>query len=322
MGRPRQPGAVLVFLVFFLIFPLNSPLFQAQNASPAREEASMAEKAISIFVPAAGISVDFGVPKRFTPSGSPYLGSGAQIQPRTPEVPAAGEGIVLFSQGGSLLSSGFPRSRDNFIALAHDGGFVSLYSSPSLALSARLKKKGVARDEIVGTIEGARGGQEDNYYRRVIDNSSKLVVNPALFSPGMIDRAAPRIEEVSLIKEGFRLKAEPERRILQRLAQGDYKLAIRLNDPSYAGGVVSGLFRIKVVLDGQVAADRKLDSARNLDEGLGFLGFSAPSSLLADRDMRFLLDGHFLARGNHSLELTVYDFNGNAGTLVWRFIVE
>jgi len=38
--------------------------------------------------------------------------------------------------------------------------------------------------------------------------------------------------------------------------------------------------------------------------------------------MRFLLDGHFLARGNHSLELTVYDFNGNAGTLVWRFIVE
>jgi hypothetical protein len=180
----------------------------------------------------------------------------------------------------------------------------------------------VARDEIVGTIEGARGGQEDNYYLRVIDNSSKLVVNPALFSPGMIDRAAPRIEEVSLIKEGFRLKAEPERRILQRLAQGDYKLAIRLNDPSYAGGVVSGLFRIKVVLDGQVAADRKLDSARNLDEGLGFLGFSAPSSLLADRDMRFLLDGHFLARGNHSLELTVYDFNGNAGTLVWRFIVE
>ena len=144
---------------------------------------------------------------------------------------------MLFSQGGSLLSSGFPRSRDNFIALAHDGGFVSLYSSPSLALSARLKKNGVARDEIVGTIEGARGGQEDNYYLRVIDNSSKLVVNHALFSPGMIDRAAPRIEEVSLIKEGFRLKAEPERRILQRLAQGDYKLAIRLNDPSYAGGV-------------------------------------------------------------------------------------
>ncbi len=99
MGRPRQPGAVLVFLVFFLIFPLNSPLFQAQNASPAREEASMAEKAISIFVPAAGISVDFGVPKRFTPSGSPYLGSGAQIQPEPRSARGGGGDSAFFPRG-------------------------------------------------------------------------------------------------------------------------------------------------------------------------------------------------------------------------------
>lgn len=317
----RSGSTIVVASLFLTLTLLLSPL-RAQNATSAQEDTTSAEKAVSILVPAAGIRVDFGVPKRFDPAGSSYLASGAQIQSRSLEVPAAGAGVLLFSQGESLLATGFPRSQDNFIALAHEGGFVSVYSSPMLSIAPGLDKNKILKDEVMGSIGTGKGSGDANYYLRVADVRSKLQVNPALFSGSMIDRAIPRIEEVSLIRDGFRLKAEPERRILQRIAQGEYRLTATLNDPAYAGGVVSGLFRIKVVLDGQVVADRKFDSAQNADEGLVFLGLSAPSSALADREMRFLLGSRFLARGNHNLELTIYDFNGNAGTFLWRFIVE
>lgn len=322
MSRSRRPVSILGCMVFFILFSPYRLFSQTQEADAAGEGTTRTEKAIDISVPAIGINVDFGIPRRYSGLRGAYLGGGAEIQSKGLEVTAAGKGIVLFAQRTRLFSSGFPRSADNIIALAHENGFVTLYSSPSLSPADKREKSEVTKGETIGVVESARGNFDAEYYLRVVDSSSRLLVNPALFSPPMIDRAAPKIEELSLLKDGFRLKAEPERRVLQRLAQGEYRLAVRASDPSYSGGVVSGLFRIKVVLDGQVTADRKFDSARNLEDGLGFLGLSAPSSQLTDNEMRFLLGSRFLARGNHSLELTVYDFNGNAATLLWRFIVE
>ncbi len=332
MSRSFRSGLLTAFLAFFLAIPRGTFLVSAQNTNSTQEGEVTALSAISITVPSTGISIDFGTPIRFDSVKGLYMGTGVQIPSKTLYVPASGEGALLFYQQEGLLASGFPRSRDNMIALAHEGGFVSVYSSPTLALSEELKKDKIAKDDRIGTLHSdhqgtsrqtaERQGADAYYYLRVADNRSKLLVNPALFTSTMIDRAAPRIEEVSLIRDGFILKADPARRTLQRLAQGEYRLAVRLFDPSYAGGVVSGLFRIKVVLDGQVVADRKFDSAQNQDQGLGFLGLPAPSYSLLDRDMRYLLGSRFLARGNHSMELTVYDFNGNAGTFLWRFIVE
>ncbi len=322
MSKHCPPGPAAVRLVLLLLLGQVSSLLGAQNVNPQKKGATAAEKAIDILVPSAGIIVDFGIPKRFGSTGGSYLGSGAQVQSRTLDVPASGEGVLLFSQQKKLLETGFPHSGDNLIALAHGNGFVSVYSSPTLSFSEEMKKNVIARDERIGTIGAANGTSDAYFYLRIVDTRSRLLVNPALFTSTMVDRAAPRIEEVSLIRDGFQLKAEPARRVLQRLIQGDYRLAVRLGDPSYAGGVVSGLFRIKIVLDGQVVADRKFDSAQNADEGLGFLSLPAPSFKLADRDGRFLLGSQFLARGNHSLELTVYDFNSNAGSFTWRFIVE
>ncbi|MDD3982035.1 MAG: hypothetical protein RBT72_01905 [Spirochaetia bacterium] len=322
MSKPSRPLWAAVFFALFLFFGQDSSLLRAQNADSETESATAMEKGIDILVPSAGVIVDFGVPKRFDLTGGSYLGGGVQVQSRTLDVPASGEGILLFSQQQDFLQTSFPRSRDNLIALAHPSGFVSVYSSPSLSFPDGVMKNEVTNDQPIGSIGTARGTADASYYLRIADTRSRLLVNPALFATSMIDRAAPRIEEVSLIRDGFELKAELARRLLQRLAQGDYRLAVRLYDPSYAGGVVSGLFRIKIVLDGQVVADRKFDSAQNTDQGLGFLGLQAPSFQLADNDGRFLLGSRFLARGNHSLELTVYDFNGNAGSFLWRFIVE
>jgi len=275
-----------------------------------------------IAVNGSGITVDFGTPLDTAWQGDLYLQSGARMQARNLEVAATAGGTILFYQGEALLANPHPRSEDNLVALAHEDGFVTLYSSPTLIPKDFRTSKNVTKGAILGTISAVKDSGSASYYLRIADGKSGLLVNPALFATTLIDRAAPKVEEVYLMGNSSRIKAEPGRRVLQRFPQGDYRLAIKVSDPSYAAGVVSGLFRIKAVLDGQVVADRKLDSAKSMDEGLGFLGLDAPSSQIVDRDMRLLLGSRFLPRGNHSLELTAYDFNNNAGTLIWNFVVE
>lgn len=264
----------------------------------------------------------FGSPAETALGLEKYLQTGAILAAAGGEVPSVGEGILLFAQNKPLLSGSAPRAEADFIAIAHDGGFVSVYSSATVSPKIDGDRR-VAKGEILGSLRGAPGSKEASYILRIRDGTSGLWVNPVLFIGGLNDRTAPKIEELALTGQNGHYKAETQKKLQQRMPQGNYKLAVRVFDPSsYAGGSVSGVYRLKAVFDGQVVADRKFDSAHITGEGLNFLELGAPSSALADDEGRLLLGGQFLARGMHALEFSVYDYAGNSNSLTWKFTVE
>jgi len=300
MGRNRTSFLTLAFGLAFL------STLQAQNTA----------------LGFAGIDpeVRFGRPSS-PGNGLPsslYLRTDATLSVTGNSVSAAGQGVSLFIQKEAILAGGLPAGMDDFAAIAHGDGFVSIYSAkefwPDLSPETQ-----VAKGDIVGRI-GQTGGDDDQVYNlRVFDGASRLWVNPAYFLQDFQDRVAPKIEEIALLGEGRSYTAENRRNFTQAIRQGDYTLAVKVTDPPYSRGSVSGIFRFKAILDGKVVTDRKFDSARITDKGLAFLGLEAPSSAIVDDGGRLLLSGQFIPRGLHSLEFSAYDYAGNASSFTWKF---
>ena len=267
--------------------------------------------------------VNFGRPS--SPAGGIplplYLRTDATLSVTGSSVTAAGQGIALFLQKEDRLAGGFPSELHDFIALAHGNGFVSIYSAKDF-LPEPASETMVAKGDIVGRIGVAGEDFDQDYSLRVFDGSSRLWVNPAFFLHGFQDRAAPKIEEITLLGEGRSYTAENRKNFTQTIRQGEYALAVRVIDPPYARGSVSGTYRFKALLDGKVFVDRKFDSARITDKGLAFLGLGAPSSTIVDSEGRIILDGQFIPSGQHSLEFSAYDYAGNASSFTWKFQVE
>jgi hypothetical protein len=99
-------------------------------------------------------------------------------------------------------------------------------------------------------------------------------------------------------------------------------LGALVSDPSGLKGSVSGIFRLKAVLNGNVVADRKFDSARSTQKGLAFLDLDAPSSMIVDDEGRLLLGSQFIPRGQNTLEFTIFDYNGNSSSFTWKFVTD
>jgi len=275
----------------------------------------------------SGANVLFGSPEaqRDVPTdsaGISYLQTGALLSGEGGNAVAAGDGILLFIQGKEALSGGMFRAGGGILALVHEDGFVSLYSGETFlpnSASAEL----IAQGSAIGSLPPALGSAVPKYLLRVFDGASGLWVNPAFFMPGLQDKAPPRIEELALLgRQGRYYIAENLKRGTQRMPQGDYTLAVRVVDPLYSKGAVSGIFRLKILLDGQIVSDRKFDSARITAQGLSFLELEAPSSKIVDDGGRLVLGTQFIARGTHILEFFAYDFAGNAGSFMWKFSAE
>lgn len=297
-------------------------LLFARTPAQAQEQ----REAIELGLTASRFEVFFGfpalapmpLPREGKPRDIAYLQTGAFVPASKGQVESAGAGMPLFLQGERLLAGGEPRTAENFIALAHKGGFVSLYSAQNFQLNAEIAAQASPAFVEKGFSLGGLAAEE-TYLFRVYDSASGLWVNPAFFLQGMEDRAAPKVEEIVLLGQNASYVADTRKNIVQNLAQGSYVLALRAVDPLYAGGSVSGIFRIKAVLNGTIVMDKKLDSALAAESGLAFLGMGAPSASLIGADGRILLGERFIPRGTHTLELWVYDYAGNAGNSVWKF---
>ena len=267
--------------------------------------------------------VNFGKPSS-PGSGIPslsYLRTDATLSITGGSVIAAGQGVTLFIQKEDRLAGGFPSALPNFTALAHGNEFVSIYSAKDF-LPEPASETEVAKGARVGKIGNPGEDFDPDYRFRVFDGSSRLWVNPVFFIQDFQDRAAPKIEEITLLGEGRSYTAENRKNFTQTIRQGDYALAVRVIDPPYARGSVSGMYGFKALLDGKVFVDRKFDSARITDKGLAFLGLGAPSSSIVDNGGRIILDGQFIPNGLHSLEFSAYDYAGNTSNFTWKFQVE
>ena len=254
-------------------------------------------------------------------AGGKYLETGAILQGAGKSVPAAGDGKVLFIQENTALKGRMPRAAGNFLALAHRDGFVSLYSSKDF-LPKSLDKSEIMKGETIGSASADPRTGNAGYFLRVYDGTSKLWVNPALFIQGLDDRIPPKIKQIALVGSKGTITAENRINVMQTLPQGDYLLAANVVDPLYGKESISGLFRLKVVFDGQIVADRKLDSARITERGLAFFDLEAPSSKGVDEEGRLLLGKVFLPSGKHTLAFFAYDYSGNEASFTWKFIVQ
>jgi hypothetical protein len=85
---------------------------------------------------------------------------------------------------------------------------------------------------------------------------------------------------------------------------------------------VSGLYHFRVILDGSVIMEKKLDSAAVNERGLSFFGFTPPSSKAVGRNTTLNVGELTLVRGQHNLEIIVADYAGNTSSVPWSIIIE
>lgn len=270
----------------------------------------------------------FGAPSR-NQNGFSYLETGALASSPGGAVPAGAAGTLLFLRRASVFGTRRFGGAREFVALAHDDGFVSLYSGDTFIADETPTSGRVNADDSIGRIEAEGHGGEAHYVVRLYDGSSGVWINPALFAGTIRDKVAPRIEQIALQGSGgsfFAMNGGSARKsaknATQRIPQGEYALSASVSDAANGTSPVSGVFRLKILFNGTVALDKKFDAARAADGGLSFLGLDAPSASCLDQEGRIVLGRQFIPRGQNTLDVTVFDFTGNSTRYVWSFATE
>lgn len=305
------------------LFTLLS-LFAAASAPFAGVGAQPALRSLSF----PGTAILFGTPS-WNQNGFSYLETGVLASSPDGAVPAGEAGTLLFVQRDSVFGPQRFGGAKEFVALAHDDGFVSLYSGDTFIAAATPPSGRVNANDSIGRVEAEGRGGEAHYAVRLYDGSSEVWINPALFAGTIQDKAPPRIEQIALQGTGGLYFAETggsarksAKNAIQKIPQGEYALSASVSDAANGTSPVSGVFRLKILFNGIVALDKKFDAARAVDGGLSFLGLDAPSANCLDREGRIVLGRQFIPRGQNTLDMTVFDFVGNSARYVWSFATE
>jgi len=272
---------------------------------------------ILIFINVSGISAqlsdsrtaDITVVNRFgsiaaenTSKSHEYINLHASIDYLQGSLKDFSRGETLFIQETTLFTSWFPRTKGDFIALADTDGYIHVFCGNNLKPA----------------LEGRTDGKLD---LSIFDRGRKAWVNPAFFIKGIIDTAKPQITGLALEKDGVEFDFKDSIKSKKTLSQGSYSLLTSIMDEK-PKQTSSGLLRIKAVLDGVSVIDNKLDLASAGMEGLALLGYPAPSARALGWNSRLKAGEVRLLRGDHTLELFVYDFAGNEATVSWKLRIE
>lgn len=249
-----------------------------------------------------------------------YLDTSLQIEPQAKKVFSMDEGDILFIQKKSTLHALVPHALGSIVALSHENGLVSITSGTALSLDTSLDQK-VPKGAVVGELHGPTGSDKATYFLRILDTKKDLWINPILFVPHIQDAGSPRIERLALKGAAGTAQYSSTARGRTRVFQGSQRLYAKVSEMVRTNSV-SGIFHYRVLLNGQVVIDKKLDSARATERGLGFLGFSPPSHDIVDPDLSIALGDLTLVRGLHTIEVIVADYSGNQANVIWSISVE
>ena len=248
-----------------------------------------------------------------------FLGTSIEVVQNSQALVSSNAGIVLFSQSIPKLSGGLPLALGRALALRYDDGTVALLSG----LDSESTGPGHGRFNSGDTVASLGMGKAGafGFSLRLFDQDKAAWVNPLLMLQLPHDSVSPRIESIILrrAKASIELALPPKGR--GALSQGMYTIFIRAVEPG-GSSYSSGVFRYKVLLDGQVVQDKSLDSALDGGNGLSFMGLAPPSFSAIDDKGRLGLGNLDLPRGQHLLEIFVFDFAGNPAQGAWRLMVE
>lgn len=243
----------------------------------------------------------------------------------------AGQSVYFQQSATKFQGTGILPSDANAAAVLHDNGYVSIYSASAPLLFDMNKMKSDGEDAL-GLFVGFTSATSVHYCSvRVYDCDKKVWVNPSMFLPFKTDTKAPKILSLALVNaesgrpavpsgDGAATRTSkkskaPTAKTAETYSQGNYSLAIRALDTVSGKELKSGLYRFRLVVDGQVLFDRRLDKATAEFDGLSFMEEKAPSSSTVNIRGAFLVGSYFFAAGIHNLELTAYDYAGNYARL-------
>ena len=248
-----------------------------------------------------------------------YLDTWIEIVQKDQALLSASPGHLLFSQRPSRLMGGLPRVLGGMLAFGYGDGMVAVLSGLDYIPVGTGRGSFSAGSRLAELARREAGGF--GFRMRLFDQEKSAWVNPLLLMPLPRDIVPPRLENLTLRKgnEGFDLPLPPKGKL--GLAQGLYAVFIRAVEPKNAI-YSSGVFRYRVLLDGQVVLDRKMDSAQCTGEGMAFTGLVTPSSSDIDDHGSLGLGNLDLPRGQHLLEIGIFDFSGNQTQAAWRLTVD
>lgn len=301
----------LFFLLMAVAFPSRS--LRAENLSWifGIEEIGDVFGRPVIAMPGTG---DYGVFEQA--AGARYLDTSISGTFVDDQILAGRDGELLFMQKGGTSPCGLPGAAGQAVAIAHEDGFVSLYTG--LSPRPDLEKKSVLA---AGDPLGSPGMAGRRASLSIFDRAVSSWVNPVILMAGSGETARPRIDEIAVVSGKSEFLPEGKKSDEIRILQGNYSIAIAARDSPTRSGVLSGLSRMKIVLDGQVVEDRGFDAAVVGADGLSFLGLPAPSSGAIDRKGRYILGKRLISSGIHTLDVIVYDFSGNTAERRIRLLV-
>ena len=257
--------------------------------------------------------------KEYPNKENPYLETSILVETSEGPLRHPGTRKVVFIQNRNISSSDIAASMPALIAVSQENDLVSVYSGDDLLPHPHSSAEDT--NIILATIEHRGGTATPQYSLRIYDPKKKAWLNPVLFAPNLEDRGSPQIEEVVLQGKDLAYRFQKSSRNRSRLPQGRYFLEIEVEDVVRTNSV-SGLYYFRLVLNGSLIFEKKLDSAPVNERGLSFFGFAPPSSKAAGKNGTINVGELSLIRGQHNLEIIVTDYSGNATAVHWPIIVE
>jgi hypothetical protein len=257
--------------------------------------------------------------KDYPTKGNPYLETSILVESSPGPLRVPGGSKVLYVQHIDTASSVIAASMPGMIAVSQEDNLVSIYSGNDLIPSQNISYSDA--ETIIGILGNKVRAASPYYFLRVYDSKNKAWLNPVLFAPSLEDRGSPQIDEIILQGKDKAYRYQKSLKNRSRIPQGRYILELGVEDIVRTNSV-SGLYHFRVILDGSVIIEKKLDSASANERGLSFFGFTPPSSKAVGIN-NFLNVGEIsLLRGLHNLEIIVADYAGNTTSVPWSITVE
>ncbi len=256
----------------------------------------------------------------------------------------SGELTYVQSQGARFVGEGVFPVRQNAVAMHHENNYISIYSTEAAVVldSGKFKDGALfSEQDALWVFVGPDLGANHDYEVRICDIDKKGWVNPQIFLPFKVDTRPPKLTSLILLEPDFlnkggqpllddtssitsapagsqKSKASTSAKTRQSetaYPQGTYLLAIEAFDVSPKGEQTSGLYRFRLMVDGQVLFDKRLDMAPMLPDGLSFLDGDVPSGKTVSGVDSFVIGSYAFLSGIHVLDLSVYDYAGNSARL-------
>jgi hypothetical protein len=258
-----------------------------------------------------GIDVSFGEPS----DGG--VSPGLKIVSQAADVETAASGELVFGLEARGSSHAVPHGLGSFVVLEHEGGFRSLYAHLDRADAARRVAYG--EGDPLGTVgqTGFSGGNTLGF--RLIDTERRTYVNPMLLLPELPDDAAPRVEEVALVRGDERFP------LVRGVAvpTGSHELEARIYDPGVSGPYRgdSPPYAVTLFVNGQQRFSVALETLGSANGRVAFAG-GLTAAQLYGADGRLRLGRVTIGLGNNLVEIIAEDYAGNERIASFRITGE